>query len=101
MKKSEIGSETGKAYFAYWSMALKSLLGWPNQRVEQWAEKFKNYLSNENDMLFHNPPAKYIIGEYLHERHPGWMEKLREKKGLEYYPIMYDLTLCIDDDAHP
>jgi hypothetical protein len=69
--------------------------------VEQWADKFRDYLSNENDWLFHSPPADYVIGEYLNEKHPGWMAEVREKKGLEYYPIMYDLKLCIDCGLHP
>src|SRR5436190_5611938 len=101
MKLEKIRSDVGRAYFLYWRAGLKSLLGWPEDRIEQWAEKFRDYLSNEDDIFFNNAPAKYVLGEYLNEKHPGWIDKLKEKKGLEYHPIIYDLALCIDETAHP
>lgn len=77
MKLEDIRSENGKAYFRFWSMALKALLEWPDQRIEQWAEKFHDSIHDEHDFLYHYLPGTCVIPEYLDERHPTWREQIR------------------------
>lgn len=100
MKQADIRSETGKAYFRFWSVALKGLLGWPDQRIEQWADRFSEYIHNEHDALYHSLPGTYIVAEYLNERCPGWQKKL-EKQNLWTANTMREISDCLNEFIYP
>lgn len=81
-------------------MAFKALLGWPDQRVEQWADKFDYCIHNENDLLYNDCPGEYVIPVYLDERYPNWRKKL-EKKKLWTANTMRELSDCINLSLYP
>jgi hypothetical protein len=101
MKIEQITSLSGRAYFRFWSTALKALLGWSDDRIEQWAEKFQTLnINNEGGMLFHELPETFVIGEYMAERYPGWQEKLRQKNQLTEN-VIRGLSDCINHLMYP
>lgn len=100
MKLEDIRSENGKAYFRFWRKGLSALLGWPDERIEQWAEKFKDCIHDENNLLFHALPGTYIAGEYLNERFPGWWNELA-RAGLWTANSEREISDCINEFIYP
>jgi len=100
MKTEDIQSLNGKAYFRWWSMALKALLGWSDERIEKWADKYADCVQRENDLLYHMLPGNQVIAEYLDEKHPGWRGKL-EERDLFSANTMREISDCINEFIHP
>ena len=61
MKIENINNEAGRLYVQTWLNGLRGLLGWPEEQTLKWAEKWENDLNNPDCLLFHEPPAHYIL----------------------------------------
>lgn len=89
-------------YMAIWKGLFGQLLGWPDEQVGNWAERFSAYLADPDDMLFHENPIYWtttaFIPEWLNQRlTPGGTAGLknellaafRDEHGFEF-PINTD-----------
>jgi len=58
-------------YMAIWKGLFTQLLGWSDEQVAKWAERFSAYLGDPDDMLFHANPIYWstsaLIPEWLNE----------------------------------
>jgi len=59
-------------YMAIWQGLFIQLLGWSEEQITKWAERFSAYLADPDDMLFHENPIYWttmaLIPEWLDAR---------------------------------
>jgi hypothetical protein len=61
MNYASITTRVGRKYFSYWKNGLKTILGWSDQQIEEWAEQFKGDLNAEDSLFFHFNPGDYLV----------------------------------------
>lgn len=48
-------------YIRIWNEALSALLGWSEEEVANWAERYQSWLRNEHDLIYHKPPLYWMV----------------------------------------
>ena len=72
MNENEITTEMGRIYWRFWHAGLRGLLGWSDERISQWAERFRHPLNDAHSPLFNytaaNIMAQVLIADELRQR---------------------------------
>lgn len=92
-------------YMAIWNGLFAQLLGWSEEQVAKWAERFSAYLGDTDDMLFHANPIYWtttaLIPEWFNERlKPGERVNLKNRL-LAAFQDEHGFEFPIDTDWEP
>ena len=52
-------------YLTVWKRMLDDILGWPEQKVVDWAAKYKLFLADPTDAIYHADPQYWAISEFI------------------------------------
>jgi hypothetical protein len=101
MNESEITTEVGQIYFRFWRAGLRALLSWSDERISQWAIRWKKRLNNENDILFHWTASRELAEALIDDNfgRDGKLERKIVPSG-QYVDLRNDLedALNLADD---
>ena len=92
------GTFDGAYYLAIWRGMFRAVLGWSEQQTDEWARRYPEFLSDANDIMFHETPVYWAALALI----PGELrESLNRSELLELKNKIISTPHSDPDDANP
>jgi len=94
----QYGTFDGPYYFAIWKGMFRAVLGWSEPQTEEWARRYPEFLSDPNDIMFHETPIYWAALALI----PGSLRgRLNDRELLEMKHKIVSAPHSDPDDADP
>jgi|ERR1041385_952471 hypothetical protein len=67
MHPNELTSQVGRHYLEAWRKIVPTFLGWSDEKVLSWAEKWKDDMNDPGAGFYNRTPIEYVVPLFIPE----------------------------------